>query len=519
MAEGGIYDQIGGGFHRYSTERTWTVPHFEKMLYDNSQLVELYSEAYRTDPKPLYKRTVDESIRFVLREMTSPQGGFYSALDADSDGKEGEFYVWTGAEIDKALSDKADAMAFRAAYGVTGPPNFEDKAYVLKVARPLAEVAKDQKLTEEQLQAKLVALKAILLAAREKRKRPFLDTKILTAWNGQMIAGLAVAGQTFKEPEYTKAAVRAADFVLANLRTKDGRLLRTFSLNSDGRPEAKLNGYLDDYAFLTHAMLCLHDATGEARWLAEAKSLTDTMVKWHGDPDRGGYFYTSSDHEKLFARPKDYYDGIQPSGNSMTARNLIRLWNRTGDENYRKLAEMTIKQFAGVLKSSPQAMPGMAEALHLFLDLGGKKAAPGLEKKNEPGGKSLNSADVVTASASLGPADADGKRVITVTLRIQKPWHIYANPVERDDLEGARTVAEVYAAGKKLTATVEYPKGTVEKDAKGVEYRVYEGEAVVKAAVTAKDAGDLEVRVKVQACTSGENGRCLLPATLTIPVK
>jgi uncharacterized protein YyaL (SSP411 family) len=380
-------------------------------------------------------------------------------------------------------------------------------------------VAKDQKMTEDELRAKLAILNPKLLQAREKRNRPFLDTKVLTAWNGQMIAGLAVAGRVFKQPEYTKSAAKAADFVLANLRTKDGRLLRAYSLKSDGKPEAKLNAYLDDYAFLVHGLLCLHDTTGEARWLNEAKTLTDTMVKWHGEAERGGFFFTSSDHEKLFARPKDYHDGVQPSGNSVAAHNLVRLWHKTADDSYRKLAEKTLKQFAGMLKSSPQALPAMGEALHLYFDLGGKKPDVKSDPKSDNDPTVRNSADVVTATATLGAVDKDGQRAVTVTLKIAKPWHIYANPVEHDDLEGARTAIDIYDGGKKLTSKMEYPKGTAEKDMKGMEYRVYEGELTIKGTVVAKDSGDLEVRIKVQACTSGENGRCLLPATLKIPVK
>jgi uncharacterized protein YyaL (SSP411 family) len=450
--------------------------------------------------------------------MTSPGGGFYSALDADSDGKEGEFYVWTGDEIEKALG-KDDAILFRAAYGMTGGPTFEDRAYVLKMSTPLAEVAKTQKMTEDELIAKLAPMKAKLLEARGKRKRPFLDTKILTAWNGQMIAGLAVAGQSFKEPEYTKVAARAADFILANLRTKDGRLLRTYSLKGDGKPEAKINAYLDDYAFLIHGLLCLHDTTGEERWLKEAKSLTETMIKLHGDGDRGGYFFAPSDGEKLFARPKDHYDGVQPSGNSTMTRNLVRLWKKTGDEQYRKRAEATLRQFAGALKTSPAAATTMAEALHLFLDLGGKKSEPKPEPKAAGERKVRNSADVVAGTAILGPPDKDGKRSLTLTLKIEAPWHVYANPVEHDDLEGAKTAVEVLARGKKLPAAIDFPKGTAEKDGKGMEYRIYAGEVTIKGSVVAKDAAELEVKVKVQACTSGENGRCLVPATLTIPVK
>ena len=376
MAQGGVYDQIGGGFHRYSTDRSWTVPHFEKMLYDNGQLVEVYSEAYAADPNPLYKRVVAETIQFVRREMTSPEGGFYSALDADSEGKEGEFYVWTPEEIEKALGNKDDALLVRAAYGVTGSPNFEDRAYVLKIPSSLAEVAKFQKMTENELLVKLGPMKAKLLEVRAKRKRPFLDTKILTGWNGEMIAGLAVAGETFKEPDYIKLAAKAADFILAKLRTKDGRLLRTYSRKSDGTAEAKINAYLDDYAFFIDGLLRLYDATHEERWLKEAKALTDTMVKFHGDGEHGGFFYASSDNEKLFARPKDSHDGVQPSANGMMALNLVRLSKLTHDEKYRDLAAKSLKQFAGVIKMSPGSVPTMGEALHLFLDSEVKKSEP-----------------------------------------------------------------------------------------------------------------------------------------------
>jgi uncharacterized protein YyaL (SSP411 family) len=488
------------------------------MLYDNAQLVELYAEAYRHDPKPLYKQVVDETVAFVLREMTSPEGAFYSALDADSEGKEGEFYVWTAEQIDKVFGER-DAAVFKAAYDVTGPPTFEEKAYVLKRSRPLADVAKDQKLAEAELGIRLALLRRKLLEAREKRPRPFLDTKVLTAWNGQMIAGLAAAGQTFKNPDHTKAATRAAEFVLANLRTKEGRLLRTYGKTADGKAQAKITGYLDDYAFLTHGLLSLRDATNDARWLTEARALTDAMTKWYGDDKGGGYFYTASDGDKLFARAKDFHDGVQPSGNSVAAHNFVRLWRATGDDAYRKLAEKSIKQFAGVLKSNPVSVPAMGEVLHDFLAAGGKKAEPKPDADPKKERKTITSSDVVKATATLGPADKDGKRALTVKLQIEMPWHTYANPVGHDDLEGARTTVDVYADGKKLPAKIEYPQGAVEKDGKGMEYRVYADEVTITGTVTAKEATDLEVRVKVQACTGGENGRCLQGATLKVPVK
>jgi uncharacterized protein YyaL (SSP411 family) len=363
MARGGIYDHVGGGFHRYSTERTWTVPHFEKMLYDNAQLLEVYACAYRETKKPFYKRVLQQTIAFIEREMTSPDGVFYSALDADSEDEEGRFYVWTAQEIEDVLG-KDDAAIFRKAYGANDQPNFEGKYHILVLpADP------PNKATEE----RLAGLRKKLFDVRAKRVRPFLDTKVLTAWNGEMIAGLAEAGQALDDKKTIQAAARAGDFLLKNLRNKDGRLYRTYAAAPGQKPEARLNAYLDDYAYLVHGLLCLHDATGEKRWFDEAKALTDVMVKFHSDEKTGGFYYTSNDHEKLFARAKDQYDGAQPSGNSVAAKNLVRLWIKTGDQKYAKLAEKTFKALATPLKLSPASLPALAEALTLYLDAAKKK--------------------------------------------------------------------------------------------------------------------------------------------------
>jgi uncharacterized protein YyaL (SSP411 family) len=359
MAAGGLYDHLGGGFHRYSTERTWTVPHFEKMLYDNAQLVELYADAYKADPKPAYKRVIAETLEFVGREMTSPEGVFYSALDADSEGVEGRFYVWTTKEINDVLGAGEDTTLFKKVYGVDRP-NFEGKYHILRLGDPPA---------DEQSIAKLAPLRAKLLAVRAKRERPFLDTKVLTGWNGQMIAAYARAGEVLKEPKYVQAAENAVNFLLAKMRTKDGRLLRVYAGKPGEKPEARVPAFLDDYAFLAHGLLTLHDATGQAKWLDEAKALTEQMTKWYGDTDRGGFFTTPNDGEKLFARGQDYYDGAQPSGNGMAARNLVRLYAKTKDEKYRDAAEKTIRRFAAVLLAQSQAAPLTAEALDRYLEL------------------------------------------------------------------------------------------------------------------------------------------------------
>jgi uncharacterized protein YyaL (SSP411 family) len=368
MARGGIYDQLGGGFHRYSTERTWTVPHFEKMLYDNAQLCEVYARAYRTSKDPADRRVLEETLAFVARELTSPEGGYYSALDADSEGAEGKFYVWTAQDLQAVLGNKVGSNALKQVYGVNGPPNFEARFFILTLPRPLAEQAATMSWTEQELWSQLAGLRKELFDVRSKRPRPFRDTKVLTAWNGQMIAGAALAGQALDDKSAVGSAVRAADFVLKNLKTADGRLLRTWGAAPGQKAEARLNGYLDDYAYLVHGLLCLHDVTGEKRWLDEAKALTDTMVKYHEDPKDGAFFYTSNDHEKLFARSKDQHDGVQPSANSMAARNLVQLWTKTGDEKYARLAERTFQAFAGPLKASPTSLTALADALGLYLD-------------------------------------------------------------------------------------------------------------------------------------------------------
>src|SRR5262245_16861664 len=259
MASGGIFDHLGGGFHRYSTERTWTVPHFEKMLYDNAQLAEVYSKMYEIDARPLYERAVRDTLAFIKREMTSPDGAFYSALDADSEGDEGRFYVWTPKELETVLTP-AEVVLAREVYG--DALNFEEKATILTRNADFEKLAAKRKVKPEQLSAQLEPVRRKLFEARAKRPRPFLDTKVLTAWNGQMIAGYAVAGRVFKDKDYLAAASRAADFVLTKMRTKDGRLMRTY-MSADGKGEAKLNGYLDDYAFVVHGLLALHEATGE----------------------------------------------------------------------------------------------------------------------------------------------------------------------------------------------------------------------------------------------------------------
>jgi uncharacterized protein YyaL (SSP411 family) len=368
MARGGIFDQLGGGFHRYSTERTWTVPHFEKMLYDNAQLLEVYADAYRRTKRPQYRRVLEQTVTFVRRELTSPEGAFWSALDADSEGEEGRYYVWTAKEIDAALPDRHEADLFKQVFGADGPPNFEGKYHILTLPRPLAQPARDCKITEQELEARLVPPRRQLFEARSRRRRPFLDTKVLTGWNGQMVAGMSRAGAALGDREAVAAATRAADFVLANLRTREGRLLRTWGAAPGEKPRARLVANLEDHAGLLHGLLTLHDVTGQRRWLDEARSVADAMVRHHLDAERGGFFCTATDQEQLFARAKDQHDSAQPSGNSLAAQGLVRLWTKTGEDRYGRLAEKTIRSLAAPLKAYPANLTALAQALGMYLD-------------------------------------------------------------------------------------------------------------------------------------------------------
>ncbi len=366
IAQGGIRDHVGGGFHRYSTDRFWRVPHFEKMLYDNAQLVTVYSLAYELTPREDYRRVIDEAIGFVLREMRDPGGAFYAALDAETDGKEGRFYVWERGEVKQAL-EPAEYNVWAAVYGVAGEPNFEEH-YIPLLAAPLAEVAGQRGMSEAELAGKLEAINAKLLAVRDKRERPKTDTKILTGWNGLMIRGLAEAGRVLQNEQYIEAAERAADFVLANLRDDDGHLLHTYAAG-----EAKIPAYLDDYAFLVDGLIALHRATGEQQWLDDAAALTDAQLALFWDERVGGFFFTSTLHEELFARSKMPTDTVTPSGNSVSAANLLYLAEALDKPEYVDRAKQCMQAAGPILAEHPTAVAQLVVAINRWIDVTGDK--------------------------------------------------------------------------------------------------------------------------------------------------
>jgi len=364
MSAGGMYDQIGGGFHRYSTDSRWLVPHFEKMLYDNALLAVAYLEGYQASGREDLARIAREILRYVERDMTSPDGAFYSATDADSltpggRREEGYFFTWTPAELERALGD-ATARILATHYGVTQVGNFEGRT-ILHVAKPLAELSLERGIPESQLRATVDAARETLRRERAKRPGPLRDEKILTAWNGLMISAYARAALVLGGEAYERTAERAADFVLGNLR-RDGRLLRSYG---DGR--AQHGAYLEDYAFLTAALLDLFEVTGGKRWLVAAIELDAVLGVHYEDRERGGYFLTADDHEELLAREKPAYDGAEPSGNSVALMNLLRLNEFTADERYRQRAERTLKAFHGTLAREPAALSEMLLAVEFYV--------------------------------------------------------------------------------------------------------------------------------------------------------
>ena len=379
MAMGGIYDHLGGGFHRYTVEREWKIPHFEKMLYDNAQLLSVYSAAYRLTQKPMYRRVIEETVEFLKRDMSS-SAGFYCALDADSEEEEGKYYVWTAQEIDTLLP-REEAGLFKSVYGVDKGPNFENKLSILLLPQSYAAAAAARKLTEEQLLERLQPARRKLLEVRSKRTPPLLDTKVLTGWNGLVIAGLADAGKALNRNDYTARAAQTATFLLSNFRDRDGRLYRTRAVTGGGVGDAKLYGYLEDYAFFVHGLLNLHDATRKKEWLDAALALTNVMIENFADEKNGGFYFTGKDQEQLFVRTKDQYDGATPSGNSVAAMNLVRLAKKTGDARFAKQAESTFQAFGRQLQASGGSLSTMAEALAMWLEhKDGKVDAKGAAK-------------------------------------------------------------------------------------------------------------------------------------------
>lgn len=544
ISAGGIQDHLGGGFHRYSTDRLWHVPHFEKMLYDQAQLADVYIEAFHQTGNTEYRKTAEGVFRYLFREMTDPTGGFHSALDAETGGVEGEFYVWTRDEITKTLG-RDEAEFFCKVYGLDEPKVFEH-GYVLHLPKSLNDVAEELKISPASLDARLNTLRQQLLSLRDKRESLLKDDKILTSWNGLMIRALANTGRVLGNSKYTKAATKAAEFILSGMRDEKGRLHRTFR----GK-QAKLNAYLDDYAFLVEGLLALYRTTQDKKWLEVARQLTDDQIDLFWDKNGKGFFFTSHHHEELIARTKNAYDAVLPSGNSVSVRNLIQLAQLTGEAKYQTYAEETLKVFAGNLKQTPSGTTNMALAIGEYLDAFETQQKPPTENGENPEADeetSLRSRDdlqsvVLTVAAEAAGEEATSKKKkeelvtikaflsvdklpsggqckVVMQLFVKKGWHINANPPKPKFLKP--TVFSISSKQNIKLTNIRYPKPKkFELEGFDETLSVYEGQVniygvlEIPANLTA-DTDEVELKVRYQACNDVQ---CFPPKTLKLTGK
>jgi len=496
MARGGIYDQVGGGFHRYSTDARWLVPHFEKMLYNQAHLARAYLEAAQLTGDPLQERVARQTLDYVLRDMTSPEGAFYSATDADSEGREGEFFVWTPEEIRSVLPEDDAELAIRV-FGVTAGGNFEDKT-ILHLPKPLPEVAAGMDLPLVDILTRIDGIRQRLYEVREERVHPILDDKVVTAWNGMMITTLARAGDALGEERYLEAARKATDFLWAHNRRQDGRLWRA-SLAGSASIEANHN----DYAYLLEALVALYDATAERPWLERAEALAEVMTARFWDAAAGGFFMSENDHDgRLPARPKSPTDGAIPSGNSVAVRALAMLAARTGDAGFRQQAEASVAAFSAQIRRQPTAFAYMLLGADELLDGG---AGP-LE---------YGARGVVRARVAVdGGAAAPGR--LEVLLDLAEGWHVNSDQPLSEELIPTRLEA---AGDGTVLGAVEYPEA--ERVTLGFQdepLAVFQGTVPIRTTIEADGGGRPPVarlRLTVQAC---DDEKCLKPEDLTLEV-
>ena len=516
MARGGLMDQLAGGFHRYSTDEAWLVPHFEKMLYDNASLAWLYAEASALAPADGFDRVARATLDFVLREMTGPQGGFCSAIDAETDGHEGAYYTWTAEELEPLLSGP-DGELFMNVYGIEGPPPFEGERYVLHLPLPLSEVARTGGIAEEDLLRRLERGRRALLEARERRERPLTDDKVLADWNGLMIGAMARAGARLAEPRYLDAARQAAVFVLDNLVDEaSGTLLHAWR----GRPSA-VPALLDDYAFLVEGLLQLHEATGEVEWAEEAVRLAEEQEARLGDPAAGGFFAAGADPRLLF-RAKPAFDGAVASGNGISALNLVALARLTGEPAFAERARRTVLAFAEGMTQVPLAHVTLVRALEalgqLELPAGATSpaaAAPAVAAAPVPAAPTAASSledeayDALEIEATLGSSEDEEWKPFRLELAVKKGWHLNANPA------GAGLGPTRVAGVRGPLRNVRYPAGSAWDGGAGP-VPVYTGRVVIEGEIQQSGGGARALELVYQAC---DETRCLPELTRIVRLR
>jgi uncharacterized protein YyaL (SSP411 family) len=508
MGRGGMYDQVGGGFHRYSTDARWLVPHFEKMLYDNAQLAGVYLDTYQATGNPFYRRIATETLDFTLREMRDSRaaggGGFWSTLDADSPGGEGRFYLWTPAEVTAVLG-KTDGALFCRIYGITPAGNFEGRSIPNLLDRSVEEWAKAVHTNPTALWGRLDGMRARLRAARARRPRPSLDDKVLTSWNGLMLQALAAGYRMTGAPRYREAADRAADFLLSTME-RDGKLRHSYR---QGRTQPQ--AFLEDYSFLTVGLLDLYEATREPRRLQAAKTLAQAMVAQFWDEHRGAFFNTPREHELLLARLQSAEDDAVPSGASMAALALVQLSRLTGDASFGATARRLLESHAGTMKQYPQAMPQMLLAADALF------SAPAA-------GPAAHAERPVRLAVARAPGAVRPGQAFEVALRLEiaPGWHVNAHRPTDPALIPTRVELAPGSAFRLLA--IDYPAAhTVRLRFSDRPLAVYEGQSTLHLRLKAPErprtgAAGLSLRLHYQPC---DDYRCLLPAeaALRIPIQ
>ena len=491
LAAGGIYDQIGGGFHRYATDAEWRVPHFEKMLYNQAHLARLYLRAYELTGDARWRWVAEDIFRFVAREMTGPAGAFYSALDAETEAEEGKYYLWTARDLDRVLG--RDAASFWNVYGLAPMP--EGEGGVLYAKPPRAELGERLTLGRQRV-----------LAARAERPYPLLDDKVLAAWNGMMIEAYARGFAVLGDPRYRRAAERAANFALENLRRADGGLWRVHRLGT-----SRQAAYLDDYAFLARGLTALHRATGEGRWLQAARELSAEMVVRFWDQAAGGFFFTEADNA-LIVRSKFAQDSALPSGNAVAAHALLDLAELTGQASYRRRVAQILAAFGGAMRAQPTASVHLAAAAERHL----QTALPAAAWADTPADSLVS----MRVELSVQRPVAGEEFAAAVHLDIRPGWHINANPASGDLL--IPTSLTLNADWPLDFARVRYPTGHSRAfPALGETLAVYEEQVALGADLSlppaaAGTAGYVRFLVQYQAC---DETRCLPPAELSQRVR
>ena len=503
MGQGAIYDQLGGGFHRYTLDAQWRVPHFEKMLYDNAHLAELLAVTAQATGDPDLERLARGTLDFALREMRLDDGGFKSAIDAETDGEEGAYYVWTRDELRDVLSeDGYDLLA--PIMGFVGPTNFEGEKYPLYLTDTLTEHAKRLGWTRSDLLDRMDSQFDRLRQARAGREFPLVDDKVLTDWNGMMIAALARAGLSLDEPRYLRAAERAADFLLANLKDSSGDLFHSWR-----EGDAKIPAFLDDYAFLMKGLLALYEATGEDRWLGEAERLAEEMERRLRD--RVGGYYLSEAKPHLLFQPKTIYDGAIPSGNGVATLALLDLAEHTGKVLYRQRAEATMKAFADELAERPGALRTLAQAVDRYHRTHSVVSSPPTPAQVSGSGATEPTVplaeELVTTQFSFEDVTTDEAtwRAFQLRVTIRAGWHVNANPASLPYLIPTEVQGDV--------RNVRYPEGEEFEFAFSDEsLSVLSGTISIGGEI---DRNESTLRLVYQAC---DDRRCLAPVDKTIEV-